>query len=69
MESLDQPSIQTDPKSYCSVCLDEKSDHDNSVYKMITQCNHYFHKKCIDKWLKKNASCPICRNKIKSEET
>ena len=27
-------------------------------------CKHYFHKKCIDKWLKKNASCPICRDKI-----
>lgn len=63
MESLNQPFIQTDPKSYCSVCLDEKSDHDNSVYKMITQCNHYFHKKCYYRANRDKVqhNCPYCR--------
>lgn len=44
----------------CSICLD---DTKNSVnYK--TQCNHYFHKKCLDEWLIKSKTCPICRNLI-----
>uniref|UniRef100_A0A2K6MCZ8 Ring finger protein 44 n=1 Tax=Rhinopithecus bieti TaxID=61621 RepID=A0A2K6MCZ8_RHIBE len=24
-------------------------------------CNHEFHTKCVDKWLKANRTCPICR--------
>ena len=51
----------------CLVCLEK---YKILEYKrVLPNCKHYFHKKCIDKWLKKNASCPICRNKIKSEET
>ncbi|KAH7636553.1 hypothetical protein DERF_002562 [Dermatophagoides farinae] len=27
-------------------------------------CLHVFHIKCIDKWLKQNKKCPICRISI-----
>jgi len=27
-------------------------------------CKHRFHKGCIDKWLKRVAECPICKEKI-----
>jgi hypothetical protein len=45
----------------CPICLEE--DIDNSNYKMITQCNHYFHKSCFyranrDKDL---IFCPYCK--------
>ena len=33
-------------------------------YKRSLHCGHHFHKKCIDKWLKTNVSCPLCRNDI-----
>jgi hypothetical protein len=30
----------------------------------LPNCKHFYHKKCIDKWLKINARCPICRDKL-----
>lgn len=28
-------------------------------------CTHHFHSKCIDPWVKKNSSCPVCREPCK----
>ena len=28
------------------------------------KCKHIFHKSCIDKWIKKSPTCPICRTRI-----
>uniref|UniRef100_A0A0A8ZZ81 RING-type domain-containing protein n=1 Tax=Arundo donax TaxID=35708 RepID=A0A0A8ZZ81_ARUDO len=27
-------------------------------------CAHFFHKECVDKWLKINALCPLCKAEI-----
>lgn len=40
----------------CAICLDTIVDD-----LFVTKCNHNFHKKCIDGWLKKSKSCPLCR--------
>ena len=41
----------------CSICM-------NSIQKIncITDCNHQFHKSCINEWIKFNNSCPVCRH-------
>ena len=41
----------------CSICLDVISEDT----KIITKCNHIFHKKCILQWLEENENCPLCR--------
>ena len=44
----------------CSICLEEIDLADESF---TTKCEHVFHRKCIDVWLKQQVSCPLCRNK------
>ena len=41
----------------CSICLN------NICEKKIiqTKCNHFFHEKCLKKWLKLRNMCPLCR--------
>lgn len=47
--------------SECSICI---SEYLNNEYYRTLNCGHTFHKRCIDKWIKKNNSCPICREKF-----
>ena len=47
----------------CLICMDNYKC--NQFKRTLPNCKHYFHKKCIDKWLKNKASCPICRDKLK----
>ncbi|KAF7635733.1 RING-type domain-containing protein, partial [Meloidogyne graminicola] len=47
----------------CSICLDEFKLNERA--QQLIQCNHIFHKKCIQKWLKKNSTCPLCRKIVK----
>ena len=42
----------------CSICL---SSMKNKKAKFV-KCKHVFHIKCINTWLKHNATCPVCRS-------
>jgi hypothetical protein len=42
----------------CPICQEE---YKSKEFKRELECLHSFHKKCIDKWLKNNLSCPFCR--------
>jgi hypothetical protein len=44
----------------CLVCMEEFKVA--QLKRVLPKCKHHFHKKCIDKWLKKKANCPICRD-------
>ncbi|KAK7340329.1 hypothetical protein VNO77_21031 [Canavalia gladiata] len=44
----------------CSICIADYKE--SEILRMMPQCYHYFHRDCVDLWLKVNASCPICRN-------
>ncbi|XP_052092734.1 E3 ubiquitin-protein ligase RNF12-like [Mytilus californianus] len=50
----------------CQVCLSEYKTGDALVN---LPCKHEYHDKCIKEWLKRNASCPICRHEIKSNSS
>ncbi|XP_060078867.1 uncharacterized protein LOC132558335 [Ylistrum balloti] len=48
----------------CRVCLNGFSAGD-SVCTLPCKGKHEFHEKCVKEWLKRNASCPICRFELK----
>ncbi|XP_071738839.1 RING-H2 finger protein ATL70-like [Rutidosis leptorrhynchoides] len=45
--------------SVCSICLADYKGKD--VLRLLPECGHLFHVKCIDTWLKVHPTCPVCR--------
>ncbi|KAA3486029.1 E3 ubiquitin-protein ligase isoform X1 [Gossypium australe] len=45
----------------CCICL---AKYTNNEELRELPCSHFMHKECVDKWLKINASCPLCKNDI-----
>ena len=45
----------------CSICL---VDFQNVDVVALLNCNHLFHKTCIDEWCARKPDCPNCREKI-----
>jgi hypothetical protein len=46
----------------CPICIDNFKEGE---YYRTLDCTHSFHKKCIDRWFKKDHSeCPMCRKLI-----
>ncbi|KAL8138697.1 hypothetical protein V2J09_004698 [Rumex salicifolius] len=45
----------------CCICLAKYTENDEL---RELPCVHLFHKECVDKWLKINALCPLCKNEV-----
>ncbi|KAM6561396.1 hypothetical protein CsatA_030635 [Cannabis sativa] len=45
----------------CCICLAKYANNDEL---RELPCSHFFHKECLDKWLKINATCPLCKNAV-----
>lgn len=46
-------------ETQCSVCLADYQPDER--LQRIPPCGHTFHIECIDHWLSKNTTCPLCR--------
>jgi len=44
----------------CPICMDKINTD-----VLITSCRHHFCQKCMDAWLNKNNTCPMCRYVLK----
>ena len=47
----------------CVICMEEfDTDKEKKVCSM--PCGHFFHRQCLEQWLRNDASCPICKHRI-----
>ena len=49
----------------CCICLAKYKDKEE-VRKL--PCSHKFHSKCVEEWLGRHATCPMCRYEMPVEE-
>jgi len=50
---------EAEDKSCCSICLSDYRE--SEVVRVMPDCSHMFHAACIDEWLRRHATCPVCR--------
>ncbi|GFY93371.1 RING/U-box superfamily protein [Actinidia rufa] len=43
----------------CSICLADYKGSD--MLRLLPDCGHLFHLKCVDPWLRLHPTCPMCR--------
>ncbi|KAF7056640.1 hypothetical protein CFC21_064027 [Triticum aestivum] len=55
----DQRPEETDTNTTCAVCLAQYADGDE--LRWLPGCRHTFHRLCVDEWLRRRPSCPLCR--------
>ncbi|WOK99945.1 E3 ubiquitin-protein ligase [Canna indica] len=51
----------------CAVCLERFGAGDRC--RLLPACEHSFHAKCVDPWLRLAPVCPICRTRAASTTT
>ncbi|KAJ9550939.1 hypothetical protein OSB04_014984 [Centaurea solstitialis] len=49
----------------CSICLEGFKE--GEFCRSLPECDHVFHAKCVDSWLTKVPSCPVCRRRVRLE--
>ncbi|XP_065289240.1 E3 ubiquitin-protein ligase RNF38 isoform X3 [Dermacentor albipictus] len=52
------PETHESEQTSCVVCM---CDFEARQVLRVLPCGHEFHARCVDKWLKNNRTCPICR--------
>ena len=52
----------------CTVCMDDYSEAGGDEIRTLP-CMHVFHKDCIDEWLARNSTCPICKHSVNTQDS
>ncbi|KAL2500880.1 E3 ubiquitin-protein ligase [Forsythia ovata] len=50
----------------CAVCLSKFEDIE--ILRLLPKCKHAFHIDCVDQWLEKHSTCPLCRHKVSADD-
>jgi len=52
--------IRADSSQNCAICMDTFTE--GEIIRDL-KCGHSFHRGCIDEWLMRKSTCPLCREK------
>jgi len=56
-----QKRVAEDGEDRCAVCF---SDYEKGDELAVLPCRHAYHTQCVGEWLKRQNSCPCCRQAI-----
>ncbi|KAJ0739833.1 putative transcription factor C2H2 family [Helianthus annuus] len=56
---FDREAFGSMEDAQCAICLGEYQEKE--VLRIMPKCGHSFHLCCIDMWLRKQSTCPVCR--------
>ncbi|KMS97159.1 hypothetical protein BVRB_7g178230 isoform A [Beta vulgaris subsp. vulgaris] len=59
--NLPESTVHNDDCEVCSICLETPVIGDTMRH---LPCLHKFHKDCIDPWLRRKRSCPVCKSDV-----
>ncbi|KAE8734894.1 Endoribonuclease L-PSP family protein [Hibiscus syriacus] len=54
--------IKSMEESCCSICL--RGLKEGEMGRNLPRCGHVFHLNCIDEWLSRQGTCPMCREHV-----
>lgn len=60
-EAGSSPSPGGDEENKCMICMEEFSEGDML---RTLPCLHRYHRQCVDQWLNRASSCPICKRDV-----
>lgn len=67
IDNLNRPvqflKSQLSEEKTCAIGMCVSDDDIKKTYALLIECNHYFCVPCLELAIKRNASCPYCRNK------
>ena len=66
LPSCKKKNISDNTIDDCVICI--SNIENNDVIKILPNCLHFYHDKCINEWLIDNNNCPMCRAEIKNEK-
>lgn len=58
--------VRAGEAAVCSICLAVVAEGEKE--RVLPGCSHGFHPVCVDEWLRKRSSCPLCRANVVGEE-
>lgn len=61
--ATDIHTVAIGDNSTCAICLSQLQEGDE--VRVITYCNHTYHKICIDRHFQESVRCPLCRHDIR----
>jgi len=65
-EILQESDIQQDV--ICTICQEHSQSPISTpvIWRRLRDCQHVFHRGCIDRWFSRNSHCPVCRADIRA---